>query len=170
MEGSFMRVLVSGLLTVGLLASNVAAAQCLQSGDYHAFDVVALKTKLMVTALTCSADEKYNAFIMKYRPELTTEEKALSSFFARAHGRRAQQQQDDYVTQLANSQSQTGLRQGSLFCRYNLGMFDEVMALRNGAELTDFAAGKSISQPVVSPECTATTAAPAARSRARRRS
>ena len=44
------------------------------------------------------------------------------------------------------------------------------MALRSSAELTDFAAGKSILQPVVTPECAAEPA-PAARSpRARRRS
>lgn len=164
-----MRMLVSGLLSVGLLASNVATAQCVRSDDYSAFDITALKTKLMVTALTCGADEKYNAFVMKYRPELTSQDKALGSYFSRAHGRRARQQHDDYVTQLANSQSQTGLQQGSLYCRYNLGTFDEVMALRSGAELTDFAAGKSVAQPISMAECGATPA-PAARSRVRRRS
>ncbi len=164
-----MRMLVSGLLAVGLMASPVAAAPCVRPGDYPAFDVAALKAKLMVTALTCSADEKYNEFITKYRPELTSQDKALSSFFSRAGGRRARQEQDGYVTQLANSQSQTGLNQGSLFCRYNLGTFDEVLALRSGAELTDFAAGKSIMQPVVAPECAAAPA-PAVRPRARRRS
>ncbi len=163
-----MRMLVSGLLAIGL-TSNVAAAQCVRPADYPAFDVAALKTKLMVTALTCSADEKYNAFVVKYRPELTSHDKALTGFFSRAHGRRARQQQDDYITQLANSQSQLGLSQGTLFCRYNLGTFDEVMALRSGAELPDFAAGKSIRQPVVAAECAAAPT-PAARSRARRRS
>ncbi len=163
-----MRMLVSGLLAIGL-TSNVAAAQCARPADYPALDVAALKSKLMVTALTCSADEKYNAFITKYRPELASQDKALSSFFSRAGGRRARQEQDGYITQLANSQSQTGLSQGSLFCRYNLGTFDEVLALRSGAELTDFAAGKSILQPVVLPECAAAPA-PATRSRARRRS
>ena len=165
-----MRMLVSGLLAIAL-TSNVAAAQCVRPGDYPAFDVTALKTKLMVTALTCRADEKYNDFVMRYRPELVSQDKALSSFFSRVHGRRARQQQDDYITQLANSQSQIGLTQGSLFCRYNLGTFDEVMALRSGTELTDFAAGKSIAQPIVSTECTVAAAKPAAaRSRARRRS
>ena len=165
-----MRMLVSGLLALGL-ASNVAAAQCARPTDYPALDVAALKAKLMVTALTCSADDKYNAFITKYRPELASQDKALSSFFSRTGGRRARQEQDGYVTQLANSQSQTGLSQGSLFCRYNLSTFDEVLALRSGAELTDFAAGKSIQQPVVAPECAAAPApAPATRARARRRS
>ena len=164
-----MRMLVSGLLALGL-TSNIAAAQCARPGDYPALDVAALKTKLMVTALTCSADEKYNAFVTRYRPELASQDKALSSFFSRANARRARQQQDDYVTQLANSQSHTGLSQGSLFCRYNLSTFDEVMALRSNAELTDFAAGKSILQPVVAPECAAAPAPAARSSRSRRRS
>ena len=166
-----MRITVSGLLAVGLMASHVAAAQCVRPADYPAFDVAALKAKLMTTALTCGADDKYNAFVTKYRPELASQDKALSGFFNRADGRRGRQHQDDYITQLANSQSETGLQQGSLFCRYNLSMFDEVMALRSGAELTDFAAGKAITQPVVAPEC---AAAPAPvthpRARTRRRS
>ncbi len=168
-----MRMLMSGLLVAGLLtstvASSVATAQCVRSSDYPAFDITALKTKLMVTALTCGADEKYNAFVMKYRPELASQDKALGSYFSRTNGRRARQQQDDYVTQLANSQSSTGLRQGNLYCRYNLGTFDEVMALRSAAELPDFAAGKSIMQPIPMAEC-GTGPAPATRSRARRRS
>lgn len=166
-----MRILVSGLLAAGLLSSSIAAAQCVRPGDHSAFDVTALKTKLMVTALTCGADEKYNAFVMKYRPELTSQDKALGGYFSRAHGRRARQQQDDYVTQLANSESQTGVRQGSLFCRYNLGTFDEVMALRNGAELTDYAAAKTVTQPINVSECTTTTTAgPATSSRTRKKS
>lgn len=164
-----MRMLVSGLLAIGLLTSNVATAQCVRSGEYPAFDITALQNKLMVTALTCDARDKYDAFVMKYRPELVSQEKALSSYFSRAPGRRARQQHDDYMTQLSNSQSSTGLRQGSLYCRYNLGVFDEVMALRSSAELTDYAAGKSVAQPIQMSEC-GPAAAPATRSRARRRS
>ncbi len=164
-----MRILVSGLLAAGLLTGHMAEAQCVRPSDYPAFDITALKTKLMVTAVTCGEDNKYNAFIMKFRPELASEDKALNGFFSRANARRGRQQHDDYVTQLANSQSQTGLRQGSLYCRYNLRTFDEVLALRNGAELTDYAAAKSIAQPISMAECGAAPA-PAARSRARRRS
>lgn len=163
-----MRILVSGLLAVGLLTGHVAQAQCVRPSDYPAFDITALKTKLMVTALTCGENEKYNAFVMKYRPELTSQDKALNTYFNRANPRRGRQQHDDYITQLANSQSQTGLRQGTLFCRYNLGTFDEVMALRNSNELTDYAAGRSIAQPTGLAECGAAPAAPA-RSRARKR-
>lgn len=154
-----MRILLSGLIALSVLAGPVRAAECIRPGDHSALDVTALKTKLMVTALTCGADEKYNAFVMKYRPELNNQDKALGGYFSRSGGRRARQQQDDYVTQLANSQSQTGLRQGSLFCAQNLGTFDEVMALRSGQELPDYAAGKSVLQPIALTECG--TAAPA---------
>lgn len=163
-----MRILVSGLLAAVLLSGPMAEAQCVRPGDLPAFDVTALKSKLMVTALTCGEQEKYNAFVNKYRPELTSQDKALNGYFNRVNARRGRQQHDDYITQLANSQSQTGMRQGSLFCRYNLSTFDEVMALRSGAELTDYAAGKTVAQPMSMEECGA--AAPAARSRARRRS
>ncbi|MBC7800143.1 MAG: hypothetical protein H7Z10_05940 [Gemmatimonadaceae bacterium] len=160
-----MRVILSGVLA-GLLLSQGALAQCVRPTDHSAFDVTGLKTHLMVTALTCAADEKYNAFVIKYRPELTSQDKALGGWFTRTHGRRARQQQDDYITQLANSRSQDGIRQGSLFCTQNLGLFDEVMALRSGAELTDYAAGKTVAQPISATECAASPTT----TRARRRS
>lgn len=150
-----MRIPFSGLLAAGLLCSQVAVAQnCARPADLAAFDLAGLKTQLMVTALTCNANDRYDAFVTKYRPALLENEKALGSYFNRAHGRRSQQkQQDDYITQLANSHSQTGLKQGNRFCDRNLGIFDEVMALRDSSELTDFAAGKSHSQPVSLSNC-----------------
>lgn len=167
-----MRKTFSVVLAAGLLSSQMAAAQCAHPADTTAFDVAGLKTNLMVTALTCNADERYNAFVTKYRPELTSQDKMLSSYFGRVHGRQARTRQDDYVTQLANSQSQVGVRQGSLFCSRNLPAFDEVMALRNGSELPDYAAAKSVAQPISVSSCgnapeRATTAA-STRRRAKR--
>ncbi len=167
-----MRLMLSGLLAASLLSSPLSAAECLRSSDHVAMDVIALKTQLMVTALTCKADERYNAFIRKYQPDLQREDKSLTTFFSRSYGRSAQKQRDDYVTNLANSQSQTGIRQGSLFCDRNLGTFDEVMSLRNNAELTEYAAGRAGAQPISVSTCGAQPAAAPARtaSTARRRS
>ncbi len=153
-----------GLLTAGLvagqmLAAPLAAAQCVRPADHASLDITALKTTLMVTALTCSADERYNAFINKFKPELTAQDRALGSYFSRVNGRNARKQQDDYVTQLANSRSQDGNRQGSYFCARTLPTFDEVMALRNGTELADYAAGKSVNQPINVVACGAATPA-----------
>ncbi len=149
-----MRVLLSGLLAASLLSSPLLAAECTRPAEHTALDVTALKTQLMVMALTCKADERYNSFVVKYRPDLLQSDKTLNAFFSRYYGRNSAKQRDDYVTQLANSQSQTGLRQGSLYCGNNIAIFDEVMALRNNGELTDFAAGKMVAaQPIDVSDC-----------------
>lgn len=148
-----MRLLMTSLVAAGLLAGPVRAAECLRNEDHVAVDVTTLKTLLMVTALTCQADEKYNAFIRKYQADLQREDRSLNAYFTRTYGRNSAKQRDDYVTQLANAQSSLGLKQGSLFCDANLPAFDEVMALRNNAELASYAAGREITQPANVSQC-----------------
>ena len=149
-----MRLMLTSLVAASLISSPLFAADCTRPAEHTALDVTALKTQLMVTALTCKVDEKYNSFVMKYRPDLVQTDKSLNTYFTRAYGRAAAKQRDDYVTQLANTQSQTGLKQGSLFCDRNMAIFDEVMALRTNAELPEFAAGKAVAaQPISVNEC-----------------
>ena len=149
-----MRTLFSGLLAAGLLTSQMAAAQnCARPADKTAFDVAGLKSQLMVTAITCEATERYNAFIMRYRPNLLAQEKVLNAYFGRNFGKRAQHEHDDYITSLANSQSENGLKAGTGFCSQNMSMFDEVMALRTGAELPDYAINKNSNQPIALVAC-----------------
>lgn len=148
-----MRTRLSVLFAAGLLTSQMATAQCVRPAEVSALDVAGLKTHLMVTALTCNANEKYDAFVVKYRPELVNQDKALTGYFSRANGRQSRTRQDDYVTQLANSQSQVGVKQGSLFCDRNLPIFDEVMALRGSDELSDYAAARSVAQPINTSGC-----------------
>ena len=165
-----MRLMLTSLVAASLMSSPIYAAECLNPSDHVAMDVIALKTQLMVTALTCQADERYNTFVRKYQPELQREDRSLTTFFTRSYGRSAQKQRDDYVTQLANSQSQNGLKQGSLFCERNVGTFDEVMALRNNGELTEYAAGRAGAQPISVSECGTASTRTAHPTTARRRS
>ena len=149
-----MRIL-SGLLAAALLTGPAAAAQnCARPADKTAFDVAGLKSQLMVTAITCEATERYNAFIARYRPNLLAQEKVVNAYFNRSFGRRGQAEHDDYITSLANSQSENGLKAGTGFCTQNLGMFDEVMALHNGGELPDYATTKNPNQPITLVACT----------------
>ncbi len=163
-----MRIL-SGLIAASLFTTHIAAAQCVRPADTTAFEVTGLKTRLMVTALTCGANEKYDAFIVKYRPELQTEDRALNSYFNRVHGRAGTKQRDDYVTQLANAESTAGTRQGSLFCNQNLPIFEEVMALRGTTELPAYAGAKAVGQPVATTSCGANEREPATTARRRTR-
>ena len=159
-----MRLVLTTLVAASLLAGPVSAAECLRSDDHAAVDVVTLKTQLMVTALTCQADERYNAFIRKYQADLQREDRSLNAYFTRTYGRNSAKQRDDYVTQLANAQSSEGLKRGSLYCTENLPAFDEVMALRSNAELAQYAAGRQIVQPANIGTCTTSATAASDRS------
>ncbi len=153
-----MRITLSALLAGGLLSAGIAAAQpCAKPPDVTAFDVAGLKSKLMVTALTCNQQDRYNDFVQQFRSELMTHERALRAYFARAFGGRAQREHDDYITSLANTQSQMGIRQGTLFCQQNVGIFTEVLGLAKGSELAGYAASKQVAQPIEVVSCPAQT-------------
>jgi hypothetical protein len=143
-----MRIVVSAVLATGLLSAGIAAAApCAKPVDVTALDVASLKSKLMVTALTCNEQARYNDFVQRFRSDLMTHERALHAYFVRLFGGRAQREHDDYITSLANTQSQNGIRQGTLFCQRNVGTFTEVLALTKGADLPAYAASKQLAQP-----------------------
>ena len=142
-----MRFIAPALAAVVATASIAAAEPCARPADLTAFSVAGLKTHLMVVALTCSQQDRYNEFVHRFQGELVSHERALHAYFARGFGGRAQTMHDDYITNLANTQSQAGIHQGTLFCRQNVGMFDEVMRLPKGQPLAGYAAGKVLDQP-----------------------
>ena len=71
------------------------AAFCARPAEKQAFQVAALKSRLMVTALACDSSEKYNAFINANRTALLPQEKTLGGYFQRYYGRRAQTEHDE---------------------------------------------------------------------------
>jgi hypothetical protein len=153
-----MRAMVSAALLAGPLFAGIAAAQpCARPADLTALEVASLKSKLMVTAITCSQQDRYNDFVQRFRSDLMAHERALHAYFVHAFGGRAQREQDDYITSLANTQSQSGIRQGTLFCQQNVGLFAEVLALAKGSDLSNFAASKRLEQPVAVAACPAPT-------------
>ncbi|GBQ09613.1 hypothetical protein [Swaminathania salitolerans] len=156
----FARLTACGLFASTLLASGLAsgtarAAGCGESPAHEAFNVQGLKSELMVTALSCNAQERYNAFVAKFRPKLTAEEERLNTYFKSAYGRGAQRAHDDYITQLANVQSEGGLKAGTIFCQQRVAMFDEVDALEDGADLAHYADAKDVIQPASFETCSA---------------
>jgi hypothetical protein len=153
-----MHSITSALLAVGLLSAGIATAEpCAKPADVAALDIASLKSRLMVTALTCSQQARYNDFVQRFRPDLMAQERALHAYFVRKSGGRAQRDQDDYITSLANTHSQNGIRQGTLFCQQNVGIFTEVLAVAKGSELPGFAAGKQLAQPIDVTACTSLT-------------
>lgn len=156
---SFGRTALAGVAaSVLACAPALAANQCGMNSARQAFDVQGLKSELMVTALSCNAQDRYNAFVEKFRPDLTAEEASLNGYFKTTYGRGAQRAHDDYITQLANVQSGQGLKAGTAFCQQRVSMFDEVAVLDTAADLGSYAEAKDIVQPASYETCSAPSA------------
>jgi len=136
-------------------STGPAGDQCAFASDRTAFDIEGLKSQLMVTALACKQQDKYNEFMARYKPDVAREEADLGAYFKRAYGRQYQKAYDDYISNLANVQEQDGLKAGTSFCENLTDLFDEVMSLHDSSELHDFANSKAIVQPVDFRTCSA---------------
>lgn len=141
-----MRRFLISLTAIGSLMAHpaMAAPECPNPNDQQAFDLVALKTALMVVATTCNDREQYNSFVRRYQPNLVATDRSLSGYFKTHYGSRGQQEYDRYATDLANSQSRFGLAQGGDFCLRNATLFTEVMALSSSDDLPSYAASKDL--------------------------
>ncbi|OAG76374.1 hypothetical protein Amal_02147 [Acetobacter malorum] len=162
---SFSRFLAAGAVAFGVLHSTVtlAATPCGHSPAHEAFDIQALKSELMVTALSCNAQDRYNAFVGKFRTTLLNEEQKLNTYFRSTYGSSAQREHDDYITQLANIQSEKGLQSGTIFCMQRIAMFDEVNALESSEDLANYTEAKDVTQPASFETCAAPAASHSAR-------
>ena len=139
-----------------MLAAGQALAvpsECTRAADRTAFDTEGLKSELMVTALACKQQEKYNEFIRTYQPAVAAEEKDLNAYFKRVYGKRYRNAYDEYISNLANAQSDNSLKSGTAFCSEFQSMFDEVMSLHNASELPDYANSQDIVQPASFQTC-----------------
>jgi hypothetical protein len=159
-----MRRLLSAVTALTVLSAQpvLAERQCASLADQTAFEVQALRSELMVLATGCHDDDRSNAFIRRYQPDLQANERLINSYFQHRYGRAGQTEHDRFVTELANAMSRQGSDLGGDFCPRNGMIFNEVLALRSSGELQDYAAGKNL-VPATIEICTAmpSSAAPA---------
>jgi hypothetical protein len=105
----------------------------------QAFNVVGLKSALMVAALSCNQQDKYDAFMTSFQPHILAAQHAMDAYFHKASGPYSgQKMEDNFVTLLANNQSDAGITEGSVFCLNNAAEFDAVLALKTPADLDHF--------------------------------
>ena len=105
----------------------------------QAFNVVGLKSALMVAALSCNQQDKYDAFMTSFQPHILAAQHAVDAYFHKASGPYSgQKMEDTFVTLLANNQSDAGIAEGSIFCLNNAAEFDAVLALKTPADLDHF--------------------------------
>jgi hypothetical protein len=131
------------------------APVCAKPPEKQALDISALVSQLQVVTVTCHTEDKYNSLVPHLRPALSTNEKSLNAFFSRAYGRRAQAMHDEYITELANQQSQLGVKSGDQFCRLNAALFDDVAPLSTPDQLAAYAQSKPLQHALDVDECPA---------------
>jgi hypothetical protein len=123
-----------------MAASNIAlAATCASPAEKAALDARMLQSELMVAALTCGENARYNAFVQKFQPQLISYGKSLRDYFARAYGKGGESEMDAFVTRAANGatmhRTQYSMPQ---YCASAVTLFESVLAV-DGNGLRDFA-------------------------------
>lgn len=115
----------------------------------QAFNVIALKSALMVGALTCNQQQQYDQFMTVFQPHILAEQHVMDAYFRRSSGYYGQTREDTFVTLLANNQSVGGEQQGAEFCLNNGAEFKAVLALNTPSQLDNFVTDLSPDAPVV---------------------
>ncbi|MDE8344918.1 MAG: hypothetical protein POH28_01905 [Acidocella sp.] len=104
----------------------------------QAFNVIALKSALMVGALSCNQQSRYDAFMNEFQPHILADQHVMDAYFHRIDGYAGQAREDDFVTLLANNQSVSGISEGNVFCLNNDAEFDAVLSLKTPSDLDHF--------------------------------
>jgi hypothetical protein len=128
---------------LGVAATGTAIAQaCVNAREQQAFHLRALQTHLMVGALSCGMHDRYNAFVTRWQSDLAGAHRNLTGYFNRTQG--GQRALNEYITALANAQSQEGIRLGSTFCGRVGPLFERVALIQTSTELITASAGAGL--------------------------
>lgn len=107
--------------------------------NQQAFNVVGLKSALMVAALSCNEQPQYDAFMGSFQPHVYAAQQEIDSYFHKASGPYSgQKMEDTFITNLANNQSVAGIAQGTQYCLNSQAEFKAVLALTTDQQLDHF--------------------------------
>ena len=110
-----------------------------QEQAQQAFNVISLKSALMVAALSCADQPKYDAFMATFQPHILAAQHVMDAYFRKASGPMSgQQMEDNFITLLANNQSISGIAQGRIFCLNSAAEYGAVTGLKTPDELDRF--------------------------------
>ncbi len=151
------RLVLGGV--AALMAGPALAQSCLQPAEQQAFHVRALQSQLMVAAIACGRDADYNAFVRKFQRDLQASYNGIQAHYRRTARAAAQRELDQYITTLANAQSQDGIRAGSHYCPLVTPLFQMALSKSDVSSLADFAIERNLVNPVTATtSCAATPA------------
>jgi hypothetical protein len=117
--------MVAAVFAASFSISGIAQACLSTVAPKHtlALSVRTLQSDMMVAALSCNERDHYNAFAIKYRPEIQKQGGALKSYFQSLHGQNATREINSYVTDLANYAAVRQAENRKSFCGGAAGAF-----------------------------------------------
>ncbi len=122
-----------------------AAPACAAVADQAAYELLSLRTQMILLATKCSRDQDYNRnFIVRFQPTLQANDRAVLAYFRRVYGGAGQGRMDVFSTELVNVMSQQANAQGAEFCPRAGLIINEMNALRTMDELIAYAAVKDL--------------------------
>jgi hypothetical protein len=124
-------------LAFALVLAAAAPAQagrtgCISGRDEIALNARVLQTELMVAALACGEEKRYNAFVTTFRREIAAQASSLRRLFSRAYGPAGTRQLNAFVTRLANDASVRGAAGGGRYCAAAGSLMAEALATKPG--------------------------------------
>jgi hypothetical protein len=140
----FLSVFAGCAAAAAAMPANAAPA-CASVADQSAYEVLALRTQMILLATKCGRDQDYNKnFIVRFQPELQANERTVLAYFRRIYGGSGQGRKDSFSTELVNVMSQQANTQGTEFCARAGLIISEMNALRSMQELAAYAAVKNL--------------------------
>jgi hypothetical protein len=121
---------------------------CVSPHEREAFEVYATRIQALVGAQSCRMTDRFNKFALKFRGELTTEGKALRSYYQKKYGKGGDASLDKFVTELSNTTFVDGSG-GNDLCAATTALFDELMAAPVGHLAAYSAQHRSASLPTM---------------------
>lgn len=115
------------------------AKACAAPAEMAALQSRVLLSDLMVSALSCNEQPRYNAFVTKYKGDLGKHGAALQQYFGKAYGGAGRSQMNRFVTDLANNSSNYSLEHITLYCQETRKEFEDLLA-SNQTSLASYAA------------------------------
>jgi hypothetical protein len=120
-------VLGAGLAVAAAGSPAWAGSACATAEDEVTLNARVLQTELMVAALVCGEQQRYNAFVNTFKSELSQRGQSLRAYFKRVHGPSGENRMNAFVTKLANDASQRTANGPAAYCAAAARLFSEVL-------------------------------------------
>jgi hypothetical protein len=140
-----------------VMAATKQAARCARPEDMTAVKAAAVQQKLMVAALSCDAVVLYNQFVVAYKKDLQSSDRALQNFFRRLNGRTGTADYHAFKTRLANNSSMQSIGDMPSYCAGAKAAFDAALTEAK-ISLTAFVSGQTTSVDDAFEQCAYRTA------------